>query len=353
MQITVKLRLRDRHNSDLARQARAVTIVWNYANEAQRHAFQTRWAWSDKWLSYGDLAGLTAGTAKELGVHSHTVQHVCRQYVKSRKQHKKRWLQFRGRKSLGWVPFGTGFVTFDGEAFFYRGVRYETMHIRDVIKPGVRIGAGSFNQDAKGHWYLNAPIEIDVAARASNNRIGIDLGLKHLATLSNGDKIEAPRFYRQSEARLATNQRARKSRRVRSIHAKIRNRRKDYLHKESNRLSKQYGLIVVGDVSPKEIIPTQYRNEAKAQHDAGWASFKTMLAYKSIRNGGSMLEVSEAHSTRTCADCGSSAGPEGRAGLNKRTWQCSCGAVHDRDTNAARNILRLGLETLAGGTHEV
>jgi IS605 OrfB family transposase len=225
------------------------------------------------------------------------------------------------------------------------------MHLRDLLHAGIKIWAGSFNQDARGRWYLNAPIEIDIADHASNKMIGVDLGLKRLATLSNGKTIEAPRFYRQGEARLATSQRASKSKRARNIHAKIRNRRKDFLHKESNRLAKEYGLIVVGDVSPKEIIPKQSRNQAKAQHDVSWANFKTMLAYKSLRNGGSMLEVSEADTTRTCAACGRMAGPEGRAGLNKRMWRCECGAVHDRDVNAARNILRLGLQTLAGGAN--
>lgn len=72
MQKTVKLRLRDKHAVDLNRQARAVNFVWNYCNGGQRHAFDTRWAWKDKWLSYKALASLTAGTAEDLVLHSHT-----------------------------------------------------------------------------------------------------------------------------------------------------------------------------------------------------------------------------------------------------------------------------------------
>jgi putative transposase len=288
MQITIKLRLRDRHAAELNRQAAAVSFVWNYCNETQRHAV----SWSRPWLSAFDLMKLTAGASKELDLHAHTIQRVCKQYVLSREIHGLPWLRFRSRKSLGWVPFNTGNVNFDGEGFTFRGVRYRPMQLRDVLKPSIKIGAGSFNQDARGRWYLNAPIEIDVSNHAINKRIGIDLGLKHLATLSDGNKIQAPRFYRQNEVALATSQRAHKSKRARNIHAKIRNRRKDFLHKESNRLAKEYGLIVGGDASPKQIIPTQFRNQAKAQHDVSWANFKTMLAYKSIRNGGSMLEVS-------------------------------------------------------------
>jgi putative transposase len=196
-QLTVKLRLRDKHAAELNRQARAVNRVWNYCNEAQRHAFETRWAWKDEWLTYPGLARLTAGAGVELHLHSHSVQRVCKEYVKSRQQQKKRWLRFRDRDSLGWVPFNTGHVSFDGEAFRFHGVRYETMHLRDVLSPGVKIGAGSFNQDARGRWYINLPIELECASETPNKRIGIDLGLKALATLSDGSEIRIPQFYRK------------------------------------------------------------------------------------------------------------------------------------------------------------
>lgn len=134
MQITIKLRLRDRHASELNRQARAVSLVWNYCNEAQRHVL--RW---NRWLSSFDMMRLTAGAGKELDIHAHTVQRVCRVYVDARRTHKKRYLRFRGRKSLGWVPFNTGHVTFDGKVFRFRGVRYETMHLRarNILRVGL------------------------------------------------------------------------------------------------------------------------------------------------------------------------------------------------------------------------
>jgi putative transposase len=78
-QLTVKLRLRDKHAGELNWQARAVNFVWNCCNDAQKHAFQTRRAWRDKWLSCSALAAATAGAAGELGLHSHTIQRVCRE----------------------------------------------------------------------------------------------------------------------------------------------------------------------------------------------------------------------------------------------------------------------------------
>jgi putative transposase len=149
-QITVKLRLRDKHVTGLNRQARAVPFVWNFCNDAHKHTFNTRWKWRDKWLSYKAPVGLTAGSAEELDLHSHTIQRVCGAYEKSRKAKKKRWLKYRGSTSLGSVPFNTGHVSFDGKTFMFRGVCYETMHLRDILKPGIKIGAGSFNQDARG-----------------------------------------------------------------------------------------------------------------------------------------------------------------------------------------------------------
>jgi putative transposase len=344
--LTYKLRVCDKHCAELNRQARAVNTVWNYCNEAQRHVL--RW---DRWLSAFDLMRLTAGAGKDLDIHAHTVQRVCRAYVDARRAHRKAWLRWRGRKSLQWVPFNTGHVTFDGAGFAFRGERYETMHLRDML-PGVKIGAGSFNQDARGRWYINCPIEVECADRAPVSRVGIDLGLKELATLSTGPKIAIPKLYRKSEQRLATAQRARKTpKRVRTIHAKVANRRKDLLHKESTKLAKKFGLIVVGDVSPSKLAKTRM---AKSVLDAGWADFKRMLSYKALMHGGSTLEVSEAYTSQVCSECGSlpPSRPKGIADLGIREWTCDdCGSVHDRDVNAARNILAIGLDSLAGGAH--
>jgi putative transposase len=160
---------RDKHASELNRQARAVNFVWNYCNEAQRHVL--RW---DRWL-WGDLQKLTAGASRELNIHAHTIQRVCHAYDNARRTHKKRWLRWRGKKSLGWVPFNAGHVTFDGEAFKFRGVTYCPMHMRDELKAGVKIVAGSFNQDARGRWYLNVPVEVECATSAPLSYVGIDL----------------------------------------------------------------------------------------------------------------------------------------------------------------------------------
>ena len=132
-------------------------------------------------------------------------------------------------------------------------------------------------------------------------------------------------------------------------HAKIANRRKDFLHKVSAEIAKSYGTIVVGNVSSEKLAQTRM---AKSVNDAGWSMLRNMLSYKAIRHGGSYIAADERMSTQTCSVCGSlpSSRPRGIAGLGIREWRCcDCGTVHDRDVNAARNILRVGLGTLAEG----
>lgn len=346
--VTVKLRLRDKHARELTRQARAVNFVWNFCNKTQKKAV----GMGRPWLSAFELMRLTAGSSKELGLHAHTIQRVCKQYVESRKQQGRPWLRFRGRKSLGWVPFNTGHVTLDGAGFRFNGARFDPMHLRDLLNAGDGFAAGSFNQDARGRWYINLPVADARQDSSPCGSVGVDLGLKALASMSDGSVIEAPRFYRASEEALSTAQRARKSKRAKAIHAKARNRRKDFLHKASRALAERYGTIIVGDVSPSKLAKTRM---AKSVNDAGWAGFKHMLSYKAIRHGGRFLEVSEAYSTQICSACGSlpSSRPKGIAGLGIRGWTCDdCGAVHDRDANAARNILRVGLNTLAEGVRQ-
>jgi len=346
MLLTLKLRLKDKHAAELNRQARAVNFVFNYCNEMQQKAARS----DRKWLTWIDLKKLTAGASKDLDLHSHTIQQVCIQYDRSRKQHKKAWLRFRGRKSLGWVPFNQGHVTFDGSSFKFRGVKYHPMHIRDIPK-GAIVHAGSFNADSKGRWYINVPIEFpdDAFAKASGEAVGIDLGLKDLAALSTGEKIKAPRHYRRLEEMLGKAQRANKKRLARNISAKIANQRKDHLHKASARIALAHSVIVVGNVSSKKLARTKM---AKSVLDAGWSMLRNQLAYKAIRHGARFVEVNEAYTSQTCSACG--ALPEGRpkgiAGLEVRQWECvACGCSHDRDVNAALNIVRIGLDTLAEG----
>jgi len=343
--LTFKFRLRDKHSAELNRQARAVNFVWNFLNETQQKAI----LWANKWPTAYDFMKLTSGSSKELDISSCTIEEICKEYARRRDQFRRRQLRWRGRRSLGWIPFKTETMRFDGAQFVFRGRAYDAMHNRRDLTSEMKIKGGSFNQDARGRWYINVTVEAVCADRASATRVGIDLGLHDLASLSTGDKIVAPRLYRASEKVLAVAQRSRKSRRAKNIHAKIANRRRDFLHKASSKIAKEFGLIVIGDVSPKKIAQTSM---AKSSLDAGWSDFKRMLAYKSHLRAGHLLEVSERYTSQACSTCGSlpASRPKGIASLGIREWTCDdCGTWHDRDVNAAKNILRVGLDALAEG----
>ena len=347
---TLKLRIKDQHIQKLNQLASEVNFVWNYVNDlCFTHLKRT-----GQFFSAYDVASYTAGASKELKLHSQTIQAVTEELITRRKQFKKAKLNWRvsnkqsARRSLGWIPFkksamkvGHGFVQYGKTQFkLWDSYGLEQYHVK----------TGCFVEDARGRWYVclvvdNAP---KLESRGTE-AIGIDLGLKDLATLSNGQKLAAPKHYRRCQQKLGIAQRARKKSRVRAIHAKIKNTRHNQLHQFSTELVKAYAAIVIGNVSSNALTQTKL---AKSILDADWSSFKTMLRYKCANAGVWFEEVNEKYTTQACSCCGSISpnSPKGRAGLRIREWSCPvCGAVHDRDVNAAKNILALGHERLVGG----
>lgn len=319
--------------------ARSVNVVWNFCNETQLHALR----WGKKWPTGYDLNKLTSGTSKELEIHAQTIQAVCQEYEFRRKSAKKRKLRWRGKRSLGWIPFKKLSVQLKGDCVTYCKRKFRFWKHREIEGT---IRCGNFSQDARGRWYLNLVCKIEeTIPTLGTNHIGIDLGLKDFATCSNGEKFEAQREFRKLEEKLGKVQRAKKKKQIKTIHAKIRNRRKDWLHKLSSRLVKENELIVIGNVSSSKLAKTKM---AKSVLDAGWSMFKTFLSYKAIAQKVMFVEINEAFSSRSCSKCKSLSGPRGLKGLGLREWVCSdCGAIHDRDVNAALNILALGYESLA------
>jgi len=331
----------------LNKQARACNFVWNFCNDRQKDALR----FGRRWHTGFDLNKLTQGSSKELGLHSGTVNAVCEQYAMSRAQKKRPYLRYRGKKHLGWVPLKGRDLKREGDAFRFAGNTFRVFDSRPLPVGKIKDGT-NFSCDSRGNWFLNIVIDVDTApadARQPVRGVGIDLGLKDFATLSTGEKVEAQRIYRGLEQALAVAQRARKQRRVRAIHAKIANRRNDFHHKLSSRIVREFDYIAVGNVNAAGLARTSM---AKSVLDAGWSSFRSKLAYKAVKHGAWFEEVNESFSSQTCSNCGTlpDSRPKGIAGLGIREWQCSgCGCVHDRDINAALNILRRGRATLAVG----
>ena len=345
---TLRVRIKDKHVRTLETMAGECNMVWNFVNElSYKHTQRT-----GKFFSAFDIAKYTAGASKEgLSIHSQTVQGVTEEYVTRRKQFKKaklRWRVSRGsRKSLGWIPFKVGAVTYQNGQLRYAGQFLSLWDSYGLAE--YRLRSGSFSQDARGRWYANLCVDVEKQSSEGASAVGIDLGLKDFATISTGEKVQAQRIYRGAQQALAVAQRARHKQSVKAIHAQIANRRKDFLHKLSTRLVKEHGAIFVGNVNASGLAKTRM---AKSVLDAGWSMFRTMLQYKSIAAGVLFEEVNEAFSTQTCSSCGGlpESRPKGIAGLGVREWTCTeCGEVHDRDTNAAKNILAAGHRRLAVG----
>lgn len=323
----------------LRKMAVAVNQVWNYAGgiqDASRRHNKPR-------PSGFDLVRLTAGSSKILGLHSDTVIGVCLQFAKSRDKARKRprWRSSSGAKrSLGWVPFNSSrALAINGDTVSYLGQPYRLWLSRE-IPDGVRTGC--FSEDANGHWYLNLNCEVGDGLPVGNGEVGIDLGLKDLATFSNGEKVAAPQFYRRAAQKIGRAQRAGRVALARKLNRKVAAQRRHFLHEVSTRIVRENALICVGDVNSAKLVRTKM---AKSVLDAGWSAFRSMLRYKAIRHGAVFIETDERYSTQTCSCCGaiSAGSPRGEKGLRVRTWVCSdCGASHDRDVNAARNILRSG-----------
>jgi IS605 OrfB family transposase len=161
--------------------------------------------------------------------------------------------------------------------------------------------------------------------------------LTNQITCSDGLIYSRENLTRQYENVLALAQRAHKKKRVKAIQAKITNTRLDWTHKATTAIARRAKLIVIGDVSSKKLIKTRF---AKSTLDASWYQIRHQLTYKAIRLAGVCVSGDERFSSVTCSDCLQRTGPSGLRRLRVRKWVCAhCGSVHERDINAAKNIL--------------
>lgn len=345
MILTYKYRIKDRSaRKTLLRHAIAANQVWNYCNSVQRDIEMRYRAGAPKrpWPSHYELQKLCKGVGAELGIHQQSVAGVCGQFAKSRDK-AKRSLRFRASggsgRALGWIPFERQSRQIEGNSVRYLGKQYRFFGAMRRPLPCDAKG-GAFVEDARGRWWVTFNVSA-VNLPAGSGKIGIDLGLKTLATTSDGARVENLTNYRLWEARLAVAQRAGNKRRVSAIHTKIKNCRSDHLHKASCQIARENALIAVGNISASQLAKTRM---AKSVTDAGWSMFRSQLRYKASRHGAVYLDIDERFTTQTCSDCGAVSGPKGIAGLGIRRWGCpSCGASHDRDVNAAKNILSAAL----------
>jgi len=215
----------------------------------------------------------------------------------------------------------------------------------------------TISRSSTGKWYVCFSCECPEPSSlpATARQVGIDVGLKTFAMLSTGQEIANPRFFRVEEQALAkvqrahsklekgTPERAKHRHAVARVHERIAWRRGDFAHQYSRRIVNTFDLIAVEDLSVNRM--THNHCLAKSIHDAAWGQFVNLLSYKAAWAGRKFVAVNPAYTSQDCSQCGHR---KTDLTLADRIYTCSCcGIILNRDLNAAKNIVRLGQQSLA------
>lgn len=208
-------------------------------------------------------------------------------------------------------------------------------------------------RDALGNWYACFVVEFEPERLSPTpNVAGIDLGCKHFATLSNGEQIDNPRFFRKDEKALAKAQRKlsecekgtpeyrKRKRVVQHIHKRIKNRRKDFAHKLSRKLVNRYQIIAFEDLDIQDMQDGNWRSLNKSISDAAWAQLVRLTQAKAEWAGRTVVTVDPRNTSQMCSSCNQIV----KKDLSERVHKCpQCGLELDRDVNAAKNVLARGM----------
>jgi len=230
-------------------------------------------------------------------------------------------------------------------------VLHRQIPIDEIIKQA------TISQDKDGKYYVSILVEVNKSFltkpdRNRNDAIGIDFGVKTFLTLSNGNKIDNPKYLKQSQDKLVkhqcdlellnknTTKYKSKREQITKLYAKIARQRKDFLDKLSHKLTNdnQIGSIAIEDLSIKDMQQKNYSSTNCIINDYAWGMFVNMLQYKSDWYGKNLIKIGRFEpSSKTCSKCGN---VNHDLKLDNRQWKCiKCNIEHDRDINAANNIL--------------
>ncbi len=227
------------------------------------------------------------------------------------------------------------------------------------LPQGCKPSSVTIIKDSANRYFVSILVADDIKPLPMvNQMVGLDLGIKSMVALSTGESIGNPRYFAKDEKRLAKAQRrlAKKKKgsknrnkaglKVAKIHARIADRRRDYQHKLSTRIAHENQVICVESLAVKNMVKNH--SLAKAISDVGWGEFVRQLEYKSHWYGRTLIKIDRFYpSSKTCHACKHVLDS---LLLDIREWVCpACGVVHDRDTNAALNILAEGLSAAACG----
>lgn len=238
------------------------------------------------------------------------------------------------------------------------------VRIRQSREVEGKLKGATFKMDTRGHWYVCLVTEFEipdvtVPFSVDDDVVGIDVGLRDIVATSDGKKVAAPKFFRKAERKLRQAQRAfsrrqrrseRKSKakiRISAVQRKVANRRKDFLHKLTTLLINDHDGVCIEDLNVKGLARTKL---AKSFMDASVGELRRQLEYKARWKLKHVAVVDRFFpSSKMCSECGCLNDDLARSDYS---WICACGAVHDRDVNAAINIMREGKRVLAAGQSE-
>jgi putative transposase len=268
--------------------------------------------------------------------------------------HKKHWAQS--------AEYTTSAFRWDATQRTLTLAKMETplhIHWSRPLPDGTTPTTVTVRRDNAGRYFVSILIEEEIAPLpVTSGQVGIDLGLHDVVVLDTGEKVGNPRFFQQDEKKLAKAQRrlAKKSQgsknrdkarqKVARIHASIADRRRDFAHKLSTRIIRENQTICIESLHVKAMV--KHPTLAKAIHDVGWGEFIRQLEYKANWYGRTLVKIDRWYpSSKRCQVCGHILNS---LSLDVRVWTCpTCGIVHDRDVNAAKNILAVGLTVSAYG----
>ncbi|MEV0570744.1 RNA-guided endonuclease TnpB family protein, partial [Dactylosporangium sp. NPDC050588] len=350
--------------AELARTFGCVRLVYNMALQARTEAWTLRQervnynatsALLTAWKKTDELAFLNEVSSVPLQQALRHLQVAFTNFFAKRARYPTFKSRKRSRRSAEYTT----------SAFRYRGGRLTLAKMDaplDIVwsRPlpeGASPSTVTVSQDSAGRWFVSLLCEDRVEPVSATGTVGVDAGLDSLLTLSTGEKITNPKHERRDRAALARAQRnlARKApgstNRAKArckgarVHARIADRRRDHLHKVSTRLVRENQTIVIEDLTVRNML--RNHSLARAISDAAWRQFRAMLEYKTDWHGRNLVVVDRWFpSSKLCSACGALAA---RMPLHVRSWTCRCGQTHDRDVNAARNVLAEGLSVIACG----
>lgn len=284
------------------------------------------------------------GVSKKIGIPSHTIQATILQaynawdrcFKKVSKQPKLKSVHNKLRSICFPDPLNRKRIS--GNRISLPGIKSIRFHKQDI--PDGVIKQSRIIRRASG-WYCQLVIDAKhtFPVKDTEEKVGIDTGFKHLAILSNGQKFSNHRKFIKGQKRLAQAQRGGRKKLAARLHERISNRRKDYNHKVSRQIVQNFKEIYITN----DNLRGQAKIFGKSVSDAGISQLRQFISYKSDNHGRKCVLVDSFNTTLTCSNCGAKTGPTGLGGLKVRTWECGCGAIHDRDINAAKVVLKFGL----------